>query len=267
MQTTYSLIPSHGTTESTGPGIVEAAIAIFSGMEVREIAHAHADAHNLTLTVDTIFDALRDAKRERRKLICFLTGVPGSGKSLAGLRAVHDPRIGNQLGTDPNFLSGNGPLVKILREALVRDFASREQKSRAEARRKVETLIQNVHVFAKFYMDESPGTEPYEKVIVFDEAQRAWSAEKNQRKFDRGISEPAMILQIMDRHPEWAALIALAGRTCPFLLEANRYAPKLRRPLSRRAVSVSSKPLGSRVGSEASPRGTCTCPVLLTSDD
>ena len=99
-------------------------------MEVREIAHSHSGAHNLTLTVDAIFDTIREAKRERRKVICLVTGVPGSGKSLAGLRAVHDPRIRDLLGTDPNFLSGSGPLVKILREALVRDFEAREEASR-----------------------------------------------------------------------------------------------------------------------------------------
>ena len=193
------------------PSIVEAAMAIFSGMEVREIAHAHADAHNLTLTVDALFEAVRDAQRDGRKTICFVTGVPGSGKSLAGLRAVHDPRIKVQLGTDSNFLSGNAPLVKILREALTRDLVSREKTSKNSVRRKVETLIQNVHVFAKHYWEESPGSQPHEKIIVFDEAQRAWSAAKNEKKFGRAISEPSMILRIMDRHPDWAVVVALVG--------------------------------------------------------
>ncbi|MBZ5649299.1 MAG: DUF2075 domain-containing protein [Acidobacteriia bacterium] len=184
------------------PSIVEAAMAIFSGMEVREIAHAHADAHNLTSTVDAIFDAIAKTKRDGRKSICFITGVPGSGKSLAGLRAVHDSRIKEELGTDPNFLSGNGPLVKVLREALVRDFVRRKKQSKYKARREVETLIQNIHVFARYYWEESPTSQPHEKIIVFDEAQRAWSAKKNKRKFGRDISEPSMILKIMDRHPD-----------------------------------------------------------------
>jgi hypothetical protein len=193
------------------PSIVEAAMAIFSGMEVREIAHAHADAHNLTSTVDAIFDAIKNAKRDSRKLICFVTGVPGSGKSLAGLRAVHDSRIRGELGTDPNFLSGNGPLVKILRESLVRDFVQRKGQSKQQARREVETLIQNIHVFAKYYWEESPTTQPHENIIVFDEAQRAWSSKKNKRKFGRDISEPSMILTIMNRHPDWAVVVALVG--------------------------------------------------------
>ena len=193
------------------PTIVEAAMAIFSGMEVREIAHSHADAHNLTSTVDAIFDAIGKAKSEGCKVICFVTGVPGSGKTLAGLRAVHDSRIKKEVGTDPNFLSGNGPLVKILREALVRDFVRRKNQTKNRARREVETLIQNIHVFAKYYWEESPNRQPHENIIVFDEAQRAWSAKKNKKKFGRDVSEPAMILQIMDRHPEWAVVVALVG--------------------------------------------------------
>lgn len=193
------------------PSIIEAAMAIFSGMEVREIAHAHADAHNLTSTVDAIFGAVEKAKHDGRKSICFVTGVPGSGKTLAGLRAVHDSRIKERLNTDPNFLSGNGPLVKILREALIRDFVSRKQQTKYRARREVETLIQNIHVFAKYYWAESPTIEPHENIIVFDEAQRAWSAKKNKKKFGRDISEPSMILTIMDRHPNWAVVVALVG--------------------------------------------------------
>jgi hypothetical protein len=193
------------------PSIVEAAMAIFSGMEVREIAHAHANAHNLTSTVDAIFDAIENASDDGRKAICFITGVPGSGKSLAGLRAVHDSRIKEKLGTDPNFLSGNRPLVTILREALVRDFVRRKGQRKYKARREVETLIQNIHVFAKYYWQESPSSPPHEKIIVFDEAQRAWGAKKNKRKFGRDISEPSMILTIMDRHPDWAVVVALVG--------------------------------------------------------
>ncbi len=193
------------------PSIIEAAMAIFSGMEVREIAHAHADAHNLTSTVEAIFAAIEQAKRDCRKSICFVTGVPGSGKSLAGLRAVHDPRIKGELGTDANFLSGNSPLVKILREALIRDFVRRKAQSKHRTRREVETLIQNVHAFAKYYWEESPTSQPHENIIVFDEAQRAWSAKKNKRKFGRDLSEPSMILKIMDRHPDWAVVVALVG--------------------------------------------------------
>ena len=93
-------------------------------------------------------------------------------------------------------------MVKVLREALVRDFVRRKKQSKYKARREVETLIQNIHVFARYYWEESPTSQPHEKIIVFDEAQRAWSAKKNKRKFGRDISEPSMILKIMDRHPD-----------------------------------------------------------------
>jgi Uncharacterized conserved protein (DUF2075) len=193
------------------PTIIEAAQSIFAGMEVREIAHSAADAGNLLVTVDALFNTMREARELRRKTICFVTGVPGSGKTLAGLRAVHDPRNTNELGTDPTFLSGNGPLVKILREALTHDFALREKSSRHSVRRKVETLIQNVHAFAKNYWDDYPADTPHEQIIVFDEAQRAWNADRNRRKFGRCVSEPSMILKIMDRHTEWAVIVALVG--------------------------------------------------------
>jgi hypothetical protein len=193
------------------PTIIEAARLIFAGMEVREIAHAAADALNLSATVDALFETMRAAKESKHKTICFVTGVPGSGKTLAGLRAVHDARIKSQLGTDPSFMSGNGPLVRILREALTRDFVTREHTSRQSVRRKVETLIQNVHSFAKNYWDDYPAQSPYEKIIVFDEAQRAWNAERNRRKFGRSVSEPSMILKIMDRHTDWAVIVALVG--------------------------------------------------------
>ena len=80
------------------PTIVEAAKLIFGGMEVREIAHAASDAFNLTRTVDEIFDLAKEAKQTKRKIICFVTGVPGSGKSLAGLRAVHDAKNSSRVG-------------------------------------------------------------------------------------------------------------------------------------------------------------------------
>ena len=193
------------------PTIIEAAQFIFANMEVREIAHSASGSHNLTDTVDALFNVMSTARQTKKKTICFVTGVPGSGKTLAGLRAVHDPRNGNELGTDPTFLSGNGPLVRILREALTRDFARREKLSRQKVRRKVETLIQNIHSFAKYHWEEDPSAIPNERVIVFDEAQRAWNAERNQRKFNRPISEPAMILRIMDRHKDWAVIVALVG--------------------------------------------------------
>jgi hypothetical protein len=191
------------------PTIIEAARGIFANMEVREIAHAHCEPHNLTVTVDALVDRVLSAQAHGRKTICFVTGVPGSGKTLAGLRAVHDARL-QQADQHASFLSGNGPLVRILQEALVRDFADREGSTKGAARRKAKTLISNVHVFARHYW-EAQAELPFDRIVVFDEAQRAWDRKRNEQKFGRDISEPEMILEIMDRFPDWAVIVALVG--------------------------------------------------------
>lgn len=192
------------------PTIVEAALSIFSGMEVREIAHAFCEPYNLTATVDVLVEAIRDSVAKQEKLICFVTGVPGSGKTLAGLRAVHDFRLKQITGAEPAFFSGNGPLVKILREALVQDAKRRGELTR-EARPRIASKIQNIHVMAREAFDDPHERPQNERVIVFDEAQRAWNAAHNKRKFKRDISEPEMILTIMDRHKDWAVLVCLVG--------------------------------------------------------
>ncbi len=192
------------------PTIIDAAVAIFSGMEVREIANAHADPGNLTTTVDRIVDIVEHARTHDTRCICFVTGVPGSGKTLAGLRAVHDSRIRELSGSDPAFFSGNGPLVKILREALVQDAVRRGNK-RGDAVRRIYTMVQNVHILARQVFDDDLKRAPHERIVVFDEAQRAWSAEKNRKKFKRELSEPEMIMQIMERHKGWAVVVCLVG--------------------------------------------------------
>jgi hypothetical protein len=191
------------------PTIVEAAIAVFRGMEVREIAHSQVEAKNLVSTVDSIVRVSLEAERAGTKRICFITGVPGAGKTLAGLRAVHDDRISHLTGTTPHFMSGNGPLVAVLREALVRDRLVRQGGRRKIVERGVHPLIQNVHLMARAHWDDERA--PEDRVIVFDEAQRAWNAKQNKRKFKRNISEPEMLLSIMSRHQDWAVIIALVG--------------------------------------------------------
>ncbi|MEJ5239319.1 MAG: DUF2075 domain-containing protein [Limisphaera sp.] len=203
------------------PNIVEAAQMLFAGQSVREISHAHTDAYNLTKTTDVLVDAVQRAQRERRKAVCFVTGVPGAGKTLAGLNVVHSPdllRDGRPVGA---FLSGNGPLVKVLIEALAQDHHRRTRETLAESRRRARTFIQSVHGFLKAY--RAPGRPPPERVVVFDEAQRAWDAEKVRKELLRratseernhlgpALSEPALMLSIMDRWPDWAVIIALVG--------------------------------------------------------
>ena len=190
------------------PTIVEAAEALFAGHNVREIAHSHAGAINLTLTSDKLVEIVRRAQRERLKVACFVTGVPGAGKTLAGLNVVHNRTLRQEGRPSPVFLSGNGPLVKIVSAAITRDFRRRTRRDGGE--RTVSTFIQNVHSFVREAMDKPDGAPP-ERVVVFDEAQRAWDAVQNAKKTGRDISEPETMLSIMDRHRDWAVLVALVG--------------------------------------------------------
>jgi hypothetical protein len=190
------------------PNIIEAAQRIFAGQQVREISHATAE--NLTATVDAIVAIVNAAREQSRRVICFVTGVPGAGKTLAGLSAVHHPYLRPDTQLTAVFLSGNGPLVKIIRAALVRDLKQRQQRN-PDSARQVSTFIQNVHTFLGHYALDAKKEVPPEHVVVFDEAQRAWSAEQMKRK-DRGTaSEAALVLDVMERCSSWAVIVALVG--------------------------------------------------------
>jgi hypothetical protein len=190
------------------PNIIEAAERVFAGQEVREISHATAE--NLTDTVDCIVQTVNEARLASRKVICFLTGVPGAGKTLAGLSAVHDPILRPDGRPTAVFLSGNGPLVKIVRAALVRDLARRHCRT-SDSEREVSTFIQNVHAFLGHYAFKAPDDIPSENVVVFDEAQRAWNGEQMRRKKRGTVSEAALMLDVMERCPGWAVIVALVG--------------------------------------------------------
>ncbi len=190
------------------PTIIEAAEALFAGHNVREIAHSHAGAINLTLTSEKLIEIISQAQRDNTKVACFVTGVPGAGKTLAGLNVVHNAAL-RQDGRPPGvFLSGNGPLVRIVSTAITRDF---KQRTRMDgAKRTVGTFVQNVHSFARDALDK-PDRPPVEHIIVFDEAQRAWDAAHNARKTGSELSVPETVLSIMDRHKDWSVVVALVG--------------------------------------------------------
>ncbi|MBX3731222.1 MAG: DUF2075 domain-containing protein [Verrucomicrobiae bacterium] len=190
------------------PTIIEAAEALFAGHDVREIAHSHAGATNLTATSARLLEIIRDAQAHRQKLVCFVTGIPGAGKTLAGLNVVHNPALRAGGRTPGVFLSGNGPLVKIVRAAIERDFKRRSKQGGED--RTSGTFIQNVHEFVRDGLAK-PGEPPAENMVVFDEAQRAWNAKQNEKNTGRSESEPATVLGIMDRHEDWAAVVALVG--------------------------------------------------------
>jgi hypothetical protein len=186
------------------PPIIDAAVALYANMNVFEIGHSCAAREDLLRTTERIVRIVSAARAQGRKTICFVSGIPGAGKTLVGLNAVHEP----ELRESGSFLSGNGPLVKVIREALIRDVVKRKQVTRTEAALTVQTFVQNVHRFADIFHNND--TVPTEHVVVFDEAQRAWDLAESQRA-GRGMSEPEMMLQIMDRHRDWAVMVALVG--------------------------------------------------------
>ena len=197
------------------PTIVEAAQALYRDHDVTEITRSDAGAKNLAETTDAISGIIEQAKELRFKAICFVTGVPGSGKTLAGLN-IATQRAETHSDEHAVFLSGNGPLVAVLREALARDKAVRDGITKADAKREVSTFIQNIHHFRdEALRDEAP---PVEKVVVFDEAQRAWNLKqasqfmKQKRGYpDFNQSEPAFLISAMDRHDDWCVIVCLIG--------------------------------------------------------
>lgn len=197
------------------PTIIEAAQALYLGHNVEDISRNDASAKNLNQTTKAINKIIDYSKANNRKSICFITGVPGAGKTLAGLNiAVERQKIAED--EHAVFLSGNGPLVDVLQEALARDDAKRNNISRKEASRKVKEFIQIIHHFRDDAI--SVDTPPVEKVAIFDEAQRAWD-EQNLTDFmkkkkhieDFNMSEPEFLISILNRHNDWATIICLIG--------------------------------------------------------
>lgn len=197
------------------PTIVEAAQALYRDHDVREISRSDAGAKNLGHTTDCLAEIIEHAKRNQRKAICFVTGVPGAGKTLAGLN-IATTRAKEHSDEHAVFLSGNGPLVEVLREALARDQSKREDISKKDALRKVASFVQNIHHFRDEALKDS--RPPAEKVVVFDEAQRAWDRDQTTKFMQqkRGYSdfddsEPAFLVSVMDRHEDWCVIICLVG--------------------------------------------------------
>lgn len=202
------------------PTIVEAAAALYRGHAVAEISRNDAGAINLSQTAAAISRVIERSQREGIKSICLVTGVPGAGKTLVGLDVAtryQDPT--NSLHSV--YLSGNGPLVSILREALARDDVQRaklrgEARTKGQARQTVKAFIQPVHHFRDECLKD-PGPPP-EHVTIFDEAQRAWNLEKtadfmHRKKGRTGFaqSEPEFLVSCLDRHPDWAVVVCLIG--------------------------------------------------------
>lgn len=204
------------------PTIVEASQALYKGHSVEDITHSEAGAENLGATTQALAAAIDRARFLNRKVICFVSGVPGAGKTLAGLNLVCERRKHDANDQEHAvFLSGNGPLVDVLREALARDEVQ-QSKTRSQpvkkndAERKAKAFIQNIHHFRDDNLNSD--LAPVERVVVFDEAQRAWNREQASKFMrtkrnapDFNQSEPEFLIDVMDRHQGWAAIVCLIG--------------------------------------------------------
>jgi hypothetical protein len=201
------------------PTIIEAAQALFANHSVDAIARHDAGARNLKITSTLVEDLVEHARSNNEKIIIFVTGVPGAGKTLVGLNVATKKRDPSQP-SHAVFLSGNGPLVAVLTEALIRDEMVRLKREGDKTRKgdiaqRVKAFIQNVHHFRDSGLkDVGP---PSDHVVIFDEAQRAWNKEKTadfmlrkRGRADFKQSEPEFLISYMDRH-DWAAIICLVG--------------------------------------------------------
>ena len=204
------------------PTIIEAAMALYNGHAVSEISRSDASAKNLTDTSKAISEIIALSKENHQKSICFITGVPGAGKTLVGLN-IAAKHFNKEERSSTVFLSGNGPLVAILREALTRDKVKREKEKGNKTIRKgivfsaVKSVIQNVHHFRDECLKDIDAA-PFEHVTIFDEAQRAWDLTQtsNFMKRKKGYadftqSEPNFLISCLDRHKDWAVIICLVG--------------------------------------------------------
>jgi hypothetical protein len=221
---------------SPTPTIIEAAIALYNQNTVEDITKHDAD---LDSTAECIRDIVRTCKENRQKAICFVTGVPGAGKTLIGLNTAIEQYKANEKAI---YLSGNFPLVEVLQEALARDCIKRKEKvgekqTKKEARSQVKAFIQMIHHYRDLYLE---GTEikdghivpipgyftsntdkayiPVEHVAIFDEAQRAWTKdelcrfmESKKGKKNFPYSEPEYLISCMDRQTDWGLVICLIG--------------------------------------------------------
>lgn len=202
------------------PTIVEAAQALYMNHDVKEITRNDAGAKNITVTTNAVNKIIDKSKVEGRKSICFVTGVPGAGKTLVGLN-LSTQRANAKKDEHAVFLSGNYPLVKVLQEALVENKVNQMKQrgltaKKDDERRAVKAFIQIIHKYRDSFVNNDH--VPPEHVVIYDEAQRSWNAEqiikfmKNKKGIhDFQYSEPEFLISTMDRHKDWAVVVCLIG--------------------------------------------------------
>ena len=202
------------------PTIIQAAQALYANHSVDAITRNDAGRENLSHTSQSVEEIVEQTRQTGGRSIVFITGVPGAGKTLVGLNIATKRR---EIGSPAHavYLSGNGPLVKVLCEALTRDEVSSlkalgKRKTKVEVGQPIKSFIQNVHHFRDAGLRDAAA--PSDHVVIFDEAQRAWNREmtsdfmrrkKGQPDFDS--SEPEFLISYLDRHRDWAVIICLVG--------------------------------------------------------
>ena len=210
---------------SPTPTIVEAAKMLYRGHTVRDMRRNDAGAESMARTIAEVEGIVEGSRRRGAKSICFVSGVPGAGKTLAGMEIASG--AGRDRPYDAVYLSGNMYLVGVLQEALVRD-AVRRKRERAAGdaaapratkrgeRAAVKKFIQGMHHFRNDYFGNE--TAPPERAVVFDEAQRTWDRDELARYMKKkhgvagvSVSEPEQLIGTMDRHEGWAAMVCLMG--------------------------------------------------------
>ena len=214
------------------PTIIQAAKALFAGQKVETITKSGAKDNDLKRTTEYLIRVINQARIENKKIVCFVTGVPGAGKTLVGLNVVHEKEEFGGEETNTAYFSGNVPLINVLREALGRDHFEREnilfkigkiskRPTKKDSTDKVKAKIQNLHLFIKDGIRKL--TPPTERIVVFDEAQRCWNAiqfsnkaKQNQNREKNPFiieekSEAELLFEFMNRHNGWSVIIALVG--------------------------------------------------------
>ena len=220
------------------PTIIEAARSLYLNHSVENITKSEAEGAQLEITTRYVRQVIRDTKARGGKSICFVTGVPGAGKTLVGLNvAVQQEKQDLAV-----YLSGNGPLVQVLTEALTRDKQAQEKEkgnkiTKKEAEREVKRFIQIIHRYrdnmlnkvkvvngtleidpTKELKDQEAGYGEVENIAIFDEAQRSWDKEhianwlSRKKGFsDFPMSEGEFLIWSLDQRPDWAVIVCLVG--------------------------------------------------------
>ena len=192
------------------PTIVDAACMLYAKHNVAEIRSARSDAANLRATSDAILRQIEQARTADARVILFVTGIPGAGKTLCGLNTI----FGAEDAGRGTYLTGNPTLVHALREALTRDAVEYGLK-RGDAHRKMQSVIQALPKFRDHYVSH-PSHAPAERIVVVDEAQRCWAADWAIAKTrDKPVrltqSEPGHLLETMGRLDGFCAIVCLVG--------------------------------------------------------